>query len=356
MNLFINLMASISPSPGPKVVDVIDKNTNELAEKIADFITGITEQRAEIIFDILFVVFVFVVARIVLIIVTKLTSVGIKNSEKNPDLINSKRTHTILSLFRSFARYSVYIVALLIVLVHFGFMKSQDVLSGAGVSALVLGFGAQSIVNDVFSGLFLVFENQFSVGDHIKIDEAEGIVEATALRVTYIRTFRGERFIVPNGKITTVINYTHSSGFLAGIEVAVSYDTNTRSTMKIIDNAVQMYAQKKENIIVGKPEVLGISEFKESYLLIKVICKAKTYLAQLEIERGMRLAVKEAFDASNILFPYPSYRVINVKKDKKEKEKEEIVSVNRLDKKDKNIHIKEKPIWQIDWEHENNDK
>ncbi len=214
------------------------------------------------------VVFIFFCANLLLRWISYLTS---RTMRKNRQLLpqdQSRRVDTLMTLIRSAARYLIYFVALLLVLGQFGGGMAQNVLLAVGsIGGIAFGFGAQNLVKDVVTGLFMIFENQFSVGDYIQTEDATGTVEATAVRVTYLRSAKGDQIIIPNGSIERVINYTRGS-YIATIVVSTAYEANTRQVMGLMEEALREYGEAHQ-------------------------------------ERGMRLAIKEAFDRRGIEFPYP---------------------------------------------------
>ena len=110
----------------------------------------------------------------------------------------------------------------------------KGLLAGAGVLGLAVGFGAQSLVKDVITGFFIIFEDQFSVGDYVKIGIAEGTVEEIGLRTTKIKSFTGEISILPNGTIIQVVNYSMENS-LAIVDVAIPFEVGVDKTEKMIE-------------------------------------------------------------------------------------------------------------------------
>lgn len=311
----MNILSLTVPSDTKSLTDALGNTAENALEKAStigqqfkenfDNIAKVLfENRGNILWNLLLIVLVIIASKLILHIVTKLTS-SIMAQEKyqitNPQ---GKRVHTLLSLLRSATRYMVYFVAFLIILSLMGFAKPlNSLIVTAGIGSLAIGFGAQNLVRDVVTGFFMIFENQFAVGDYIKIDEAEGTVEATAMRVTYLRSMKGDQIIIPNGSISRVINYTRG-GSVATVTINTPYDTDTRKVIEFIDRAVQQYAEANPELIEEPPVVLGINAFSASSIDIKVSCNVYP-MKQWEVERGMRLAVKEMFDIHNISFPYP---------------------------------------------------
>lgn len=269
-----------------------------------DIVQYLRENGGYILWDLLAVVFFLLAAKGILLLFSSFTRHVMENPQYHRTESQGKRVDTLMTLTRSIARYVVYFIALLLILNQFGLARSMSsLIAAAGVGSLAIGFGAQNLVKDVVTGLFMMFENQFAVGDYIKTDEAEGTVEATAMRVTYLRSLKGDQIIVPNGSISRVVNYTRG-GYVASITVSTAYEADTRTVIAVIDKAVQDYAKEHTELIEAEPVVLGITAFGESSVDIGVTCKVKP-MKQWEVERGMRLAVKEAFDAQGVEFPYP---------------------------------------------------
>ena len=258
---------------------------------------------------LLIIIFILLAAQAVLRWVSRLTS---RTMERNRRLLSedqSRRVDTLMTLTRSTARYVIYFVALLFILGQFGGGTAQSVLLAVGgIGSIAFGFGAQDLVQDVVTGLFMIFENQFAVGDYIKTEEATGTVEATALRVTYLRSDLGEQIIIPNGSIQRVVNYTRGSN-LAMVVVSTAYEADTRRVMEVMADALARYAGEKAELLDGEPVVRGITAFSQSSVDITLVCPVKP-MKKWEVERGMRLAIKEEFDRRGIEFPYP--RVVTV--------------------------------------------
>src|SRR5699024_10158203 len=137
---------------------------------------------------------------------------------------------------------------LLVVIVVLMIVDAFDVpistmLAGAGVVGLAIGFGAQSLVKDIIAGFFIIFEDQFSVADYIESGEIEGDVEVIGLRTTKLRSFYGHQFVIPNGNIDTVTNYSAHNGF-AMVEVNLPYETDIVETEKMVEDILETLPDK----------------------------------------------------------------------------------------------------------------
>lgn len=253
---------------------------------------------------------IFAAAALIIKVISAITG-GVIKKQKAHDSVRAKRLGSLMTLTRSLARYLVYFIAIAMTLSVFGWGKGvTSLLATAGIGGLAIGFGAQNLVRDVVTGLFMMFENQYSVGDYISIDGAEGTVEAIALRTTYLRTFRGDRHIIPNGSINHVINLSGGE-YLALVDIGTSYDSDTASVMQIIGQAANRYADAHTDIVKAPPKVLGVAELGEYQVVIRVVCEVLS-MRHFEVERGIRLAVKQEFDRLGLPFPYPR-RIMEIK-------------------------------------------
>ena len=278
--------------------------SGQFRQNLEELVERIIQNRGNILWGLFLIIVVVLLAKISLKVVSGATGHTLKSPKYQSDTAAAKRMRTLMTLLRSVARYIIYFIALLIVLSILGMGKPlNNLLVTAGIGSLAIGFGAQNLVRDVVSGMFMIFENQFSVGDYIKIDDVEGTVEATAMRVTYLRSAKGDQIIIPNGTITRVINYNKGTS-VASITVSTAYESDTRKVIELLERAVNKYAQEYAELIEEPPFVQGITNLGESSVDIGIICKVKP-MKQWEVERGMRLAIKEMFDANGVGFPYP---------------------------------------------------
>lgn len=314
------LLSDASPSPSPEVgADVqgaiagAASTISNPLEVIKDILSGLGEyfrdNYALIAWRILLIIFAVIVARLLLWGVSKLTRRAIDNNVDMEGKRKNPRLESTLTLIRSLVRYLVYVIAVLAVL-QIAFPDANiitGVFGAFSVGAVAIGFGTQSLIKDMVSGLFITFEGQFNVGDYIRTDEAEGTVEAVALRVTYLRNSRGQQVIIPNGTIERVTNFTRG-GQQANITIPTPYEADTRSLINLIESTLAAWARQNEDIILEMPRVLGVSNYSASSVDINVVCNTQSMKAW-EAERSMRLAIKEAFDAAGIPFPYPQLDV-----------------------------------------------
>lgn len=221
---------------------------------------------------------------------------------------NDRKADTLSELLKSVLRYTLYIIGAINVLDILEFPVGT-LLVGAGLGGVAIGFGAQSLVKDVISGFFILFEDQFSVGEYITIDNMSGIVESVGLRITKIKDFTGDLHIIPNGQITKVTNHSRDNA-RALIDVEIGYDVNIDRALNVLNTISQDIRREKPDIVEG-PTVLGISQLGDSGVKIRIVAKTKP-MAHWGIEMELRKRIKDAFERENINIPYPT-RVIIVK-------------------------------------------
>lgn len=216
-----------------------------------------------------------------------------------------RRYRTVLRLLKSIVGYVVYFIAGVACLSVVG-INITGLIAGAGVVGLAIGFGAQSLVKDVITGFFIIFEDQFGVGDYIRLTNIEGTVLEIGLRTTKIKGAGGEINIVPNGSITEVINYSINNS-TAIIDVSVAYSSDINKAEELIIDYLRTLPQKDENI-VGEPTLLGVQSVVGAEVVLRISVETLP-MQHFGISRMIRRDVKEMFDANGIDIPYPKMMV-----------------------------------------------
>ncbi|WP_274365058.1 mechanosensitive ion channel family protein [Paenibacillus thermotolerans] len=213
-----------------------------------------------------------------------------------PVRIDPRRSQTIGRLVNNVLSYTINFIVILLILAELG-VELAPLLAGAGVLGLAIGFGAQSLVKDVITGFFIIFEDQFAVGDVIKTGSFEGEVVEIGLRVTRIKSWTGEMHIIPNGSIMQVTNYSANNS-VGVMDISIPYAADIDKAMRVIQEAALRVYEPNENI-VKEPEVLGVQKLGASDVTIRVTmeCKPNT---QQEAARIMNVEIKKALDAEGI--------------------------------------------------------
>lgn len=216
-----------------------------------------------------------------------------------------RRYRTILRLLQSVISYVVYFSAILAVLSVME-VKIAGLLAGAGIVGLAVGFGAQSLVKDVITGFFIIFEDQFGVGDYIKITDVEGTVIEIGLRTTKIKGASGEINIIPNGSILEVINYSINNS-IAVVDVSIAYSSNIEKAEKLIELYLADLADEHEAIVTA-PTLLGVQNVVGAEVTLRISVETLP-MQQFAISRMIRRDIKNIFDDNNIEIPYPKMMV-----------------------------------------------
>ena len=253
--------------------------------------------------DIIMIVIILVVARFIIDLLSRGTKKVIEKANRKPDDQRSKEIITMMTLFRSAARYLIYFCAIIIIINKLGLgSAATSVVTAAGIGALVVSFGAQSIIGDVIAGLFIMFERQYTVGDLVKINDYTGTVTSLAMRCTYLKTWKGEKIIIPNGQITTVVNLSGEFN-MAIVDVPVSYEDDIEKVTGIIRDVAMTYYQEHPELCYEEPYVASINSFDSSSVKVTIMQKAKK-TNHFAVMRDLRLAVKKRFDEEGISIPY----------------------------------------------------
>ena len=229
-----------------------------------------------------------------------------RSSEKDGIVTaQEQRTRTLLSLLRSMGRVVIWVMTLFMVLGALG-LQLGPLLAGAGVVGLAVSFGAQSLVKDVISGLFILMENQFGVGDVVRLEGVSGAVERMTLRVVVLRDVHGVVHVVPNGEIKKVSNLTRGWARVV-LDVAVAYKEDPDAVMAVmLDEGRRLYEDPQwRPLLLDEVQVPGIESFGEHGVTIRILAKTLP-LKQWDVARELRRRLKHRFDQEKIEVPFPS--------------------------------------------------
>ncbi|MBI1378252.1 MAG: mechanosensitive ion channel [Frankiales bacterium] len=215
-----------------------------------------------------------------------------------------QRAHTLGSVLRSLTTAVVFAIVFVILLAELGY-DIGPIIAGAGIAGIALGFGAQSLVSDFIAGMFMLFEDQYGVGDVIDIGGASGTVEAVTLRVTRLRDVNGTVWFVRNGELTRVGNKSQNWARTV-LDVSVAYGEDiSRVKEVLLEEANELRATADfEALILEEPEVWGIESLGSDGIDVRVVLKTAP-LAQWAVARALRERIKRRFDAEGIEIPFP---------------------------------------------------
>lgn len=247
---------------------------------------------------VLKIILILIVGRFVNKMATKALNHVMIERDRSPLKFNPRRAKTLGKLVGNIISYTVNFIVIMMVLNQFGF-DLAPLLAGAGVIGLAIGFGAQSLVKDVITGFFIIFEDQFAVGDVVQIGTNKGTVEEIGIRVTRIRSWTGEVHIIPNGSIVQVTNYSVNNS-MAVLDITIAYDADIDGAIALIKETLQKGYEMNDNI-VEEPEVLGVQTMSATEVVIRVIAECKPN-AQPAVTRQMNALIKKTFDEKGLKF------------------------------------------------------
>ena len=255
----------------------------------------------------------FLIRRFARVVIEKIIRKAIvANNFLSPEA-EKKREDTLISVFEGTFRAIIWIVAALMIIAELG-VNIGPLLAGAGVIGLAIGFGAQYIIRDFFTGLFIILENQYRVGDVVCIKDICGEVENINLRMTILRDVDGAVHHIPNGEIKIATNKT--KGFArVNLVIGVAYDADLEKVKQVINQVGQDMIKDSEwkDKIIKAPEFIRVENFSASSVDIKISGEVKP-LEQWAVLGELRKRIKLAFDKQGIEIPFPQ-RVVRQLKD-----------------------------------------
>lgn len=218
------------------------------------------------------------------------------------------RARTLATVSASLIKYAFVIIGFCWSLSIIG-VNVSTICASVGIVALVLGFGAETLVADIVTGIFILFENQFNIGDIIEVDGFRGSVENIGIRTICLRDTGDNLKIINNSDLKNIINRSAQSS-LAITDVGVSYATDLDELEKKIGGILQSIKQKRSDVFIGAIEYLGVEELADSCVVLRI----KAEVMEKDIFKGRRILNKEikcAFDRANIEIAFPQLDIHN---------------------------------------------
>ncbi len=266
---------------------------------------------------IITIFFVLVIAWLVRLfggmIIRKTVIRAARSTAHHNKIEEAKRVETIVVIITGALAILIWPVTIIIIIAQLG-VNIAPLIAGASILGLAIGFGAQSLVKDVITGLFVIFENQYRVGDVVNLNkEIMGYVEKITLRTTVLRDLDGVVHTVPNGTIQWTSNYSKDFSGI-NLDVAVGYDSNLEKVISIINQVGEDQAKDPDwkDRIIEKCQFLRVDNFGESSIDMKITGKVQP-LAQWDVAGNLRQRIKLAFDKADIKIPFPQREIHTVK-------------------------------------------
>jgi small conductance mechanosensitive channel len=333
--VFADLTSTCGPTPGYMCEWVFDLTANEAAAEVADIISRPVNAA-------LILVVAYVLTRIARRLIRRFTDRLVAAQEEKAERAaleqavedeeqaerasfaewaarrtefitdqaarGRQRAETLGAVLSSIAAIVIWTIAIIIGLGEFD-INLGPLVASAGIVGIAIGFGAQSLVRDFLTGIFMLIEDQFGVGDIIDVGEASGVVEAVSLRTTDIRDVHGTLWHVPNGEIKRVANKSQQWA-RAVLDLDVAYDTDIGEAFEVIQAAAdEVWKAELENAtILQRPEIWGVERFGPDAVTIRLVVKVEP-AEQWAAARELRARIKRAFDRAGIVIPFPQRTV-----------------------------------------------
>ncbi|TDD97451.1 mechanosensitive ion channel family protein [Flavobacterium cellulosilyticum] len=220
------------------------------------------------------------------------------------DESEKKRENTLISIFSATFFIALLSISSLMVLQEIG-MEIGPLLAGAGIIGLAFGFGGQYLIRDIITGLFIIIENQYRIGDVVKFDSLGGTVERITLRMTTLRDLDGVVHHIPHGEVKQVSNWSKQFARI-NLNIGVAYNTNLDHAIAIINTTGnQMFEDPFWKLaLITPPQFLRVNDLGDSAISLKVLGETIPN-RQWEVTGEFRKRIKEAFDKEGIEIPFP---------------------------------------------------
>ena len=251
------------------------------------------------------VVIYFLLRRLIPSILRRMVAARMRGQDEDEI---KQRVDTLSRVLVGTGAVVIGIVVLLTILAEVG-VSIAPALAGMGVAGIAIGFGAQSLIKDFISGLFILVENQYSVGDVVQIAGITGIVEEINLRRTVLRDLDGIVHSVPNGEITVASNYTKEWSRV-NLNISVGYGEDLDHVIKVVNRIGKEMAEDPDwgPLMLTPPQVLRVDAFEDSGIAIKILGDTKP-IQQWAVMGELRKRIKKVFDEEGIEIPWPHTKV-----------------------------------------------
>ncbi len=291
---FLSALAE-EASPVQDVVDQVGDIIETAGDKAGSFLTGLPMLTTRLLMAAL-AIFVGVI----LLRIGRRMIASIVKMRGQKGLQTAAQVNTVKSLVTSIFNYIVYFIIVTVTLSIFG-VNVSSLLAVAGVGGIAIAFGAQTLVKDIISGMFIWMEGSVSVGDIVSVNGLSGTVESITIRTTVIRDYNGNLYVIPNGDIRTLTNM--SRGFKRAIvDVRCPYEADQGLVVRILEEEMEK-AHGEVAGLMEKPEVMSILSFETDCVMVRIAAQCPVG-ENWRIERDLRTRIKARFDAEGIEMPH----------------------------------------------------
>lgn len=294
LNPFVHALAE-EASPVQEVVDQVGDIIENAGDRAGNFISGLPLLTTRLLMAALAIFIGCIVIRVGRRMIASIVKMRGQKGMKSIAQMN-----TVKSLVTSIFNYIMYFIIITIALSIFG-VNVSSLLAVAGVGGIAISFGAQTLIKDIISGIFIWIEGSIAVGDIVNVNGLAGTVESIAIRTTVVRDYNGNLYVIPNGDIRTLTNM--SRGYKRAIvDVRCPYEANQAQIVAMLNDEMEKAAQEVPGLL-EKPEVMSILAFETDCVLVRIAAQCPVG-ENWRIERELRSRVKARFDAEGIEMPH----------------------------------------------------
>jgi small-conductance mechanosensitive channel len=278
--------------------EILMKYTDEYAELI---IPWLLTSGIKIVF---LIIGSLILNKVIVTFIEKAVRIAVRPDGISSKDAEEKRENTLIQIFTASSKIAILIITSLMVLEEFS-VEIGPILAAAGIVGLAFGFGGQYLIRDIISGLFIILENQYRIGDVVKFDNAGGTVEEISLRKTTLRDLDGTVHHIPHGEIKKVSNFSKDFSRI-NLDIGVGYGSNLEHVIGVINKVGSELATDPlwENYIVLSPQFLRVNDFADSSIMLKILGETLPS-KQWEVAGELRKRLKIAFDNEGIEIPFP---------------------------------------------------
>ncbi len=250
------------------------------------------------------IIVILVLARVVTAIFKRIIAKAYdRRIQKTAETEKKRRLGTLSLVLQNVFKYVLWFIAIIGILQLLGLGATVgSLLATAGIAGLAIGIGAQSLIGDVVAGLFILFENEISVGDYVKIGDVVGTVQEIALRTTIVKGWRGELYTIPNGKMGVLINYSRTNQ-MAVIEADIAYEADLERAVECMLAAAASYAADNPTLVAGEAQMLGVVQLGQSGVTLRMAVPVQP-ARQWKVQYELLPLVKAELEKMGVEIPY----------------------------------------------------
>ncbi len=215
--------------------------------------------------------------------------------------VDENKVKMISDLVTNIVKYFIIVIVFLIILEIFG-VDTKALIASLGVLGLVAGLAVQDTLKDFIAGITIIVEDQYEIGDWVKINNFKGEVISLGMKTTRLRAYTGEVMILPNHLIQEVINYSQSSS-LALVDISISYESDVDKAIEVLNEMCKKISRENESI-TSDLQVLGVQSLSDSSVDIRIVGETKP-IENFGVEREIKKQAKLILDKNKISIPYP---------------------------------------------------